>query len=122
MLFTALDARMGEVYLGCWQLDDKGACELQPPQVVAPDQLAALALSVPALLVGSAGPVYGSALAQLAQPLTLDETLLLPEASAMLQLAEQAWQAGDKGQLAALQPLYLRNNVVSVGAMRVCPE
>lgn len=121
-LFTALDARMGEVYLGCWQLDEQGCHEQHPPLVAAPAQLAALAVAGPALLVGSAGPVYGPALQQLAQPLTLDEALLLPEASAMLALAEQAWQAGDDGQLAALQPLYLRNNVVSVGAARVCPE
>lgn len=111
-LVTALDARMGELYIARWQLDDQQVMAVGEPGVAGPDQLQPWRGAGPLTVVGSALPAYGEALLALASDTRLLDTPQLPEARAMLALAARARQRGETGDISQLEPLYLRNNVV----------
>ena len=111
-LVTALDARMGELYIARWQLDDQQVVAVGEPGVAGPEQLQRWAGDGPLTVVGSALTAYREALQRLASETTLLEAPALPEARAMLALAERARLGGETGDISQLEPLYLRNNVV----------
>ncbi|MBQ1782965.1 MAG: tRNA (adenosine(37)-N6)-threonylcarbamoyltransferase complex dimerization subunit type 1 TsaB [Gammaproteobacteria bacterium] len=111
-LVTALDARMGELYIARWQLDEQQLVAVGAPGVAGPEQLQPWAGDGPLTVVGSALTLYGEALRALGNDTTLLQAPTLPEARAMLALAERARLRGETGDISQLEPLYLRNNVV----------
>lgn len=111
-VLTAIDARMGEVYVAQYQRDRDGApIEVAAPQVCAP--AAVVAVGVPALGVGSGWGAYGEALKEalgISVPAELrSETL--PDIADGMAFAAAQLAAGAGRNAAELQPLYLRNKV-----------
>jgi tRNA threonylcarbamoyladenosine biosynthesis protein TsaB len=110
---AALDARMGEIYLGCYQRDATGLVQaLGPERVCAPGQA-----SLPAGLdddwhaVGSGWGAYPELLeTRLGRPQSLTPEAL-PHAAQALELALPAFRSGQTQDLRSLQPAYLRNKV-----------
>jgi tRNA threonylcarbamoyladenosine biosynthesis protein TsaB len=109
---AALDARMGEIYLGCYQRDASGLMQaLGPECVCAPGQA-----SLPAELhdwhaTGSGWGAYPELLeARLGRPQSLTPEAL-PHAAQALALALPAFRSGHTQDLRSLQPVYLRNKV-----------
>ena len=107
---VAMDARMGEVYAGCYRHQDGLWRVLQAPA------LHSLASLADAWGQASLQAVAGSALDAFGDRLTLPATALrLPKeqdrASALLRLALQAAQAGAGIDAALALPLYLRDKV-----------
>jgi tRNA threonylcarbamoyladenosine biosynthesis protein TsaB len=114
---ACLDARMGEIYWGCYVRDARrGVRALSPPQVSSP-----VALVLPAgriLGIGRGFAAYPE-LAALPQ-LSLDEAArgALPDARAMARIGIMRLAAGEGIDPAALEPLYLRDRVALTAAER----
>lgn len=116
-LITALDARMGEVYIARWLLTDSALQCTGEAAVAGPAQLSEWHCGGEASAVGSAVAVYGDALATLGEPMNLLAEPQFPQAEAMLAIAQATFERGETTALEALEPLYLRNNVVTVKAV-----
>lgn len=107
---VAMDARMDEVYAGCYRWQDGRWCVLQAPALYS---LAALTEAWSGrsrqALAGSAWTAFGSRLAlSTAGPRV---TMEHDRARALLRLALQAARAGEGVDAAAALPLYLRDKV-----------
>lgn len=107
---AALDARMGEVYLGVYRLQDNeldtllADCLAKPEQLELPGEAAMLA----------AGPGWlaqPSMTRRLATRITGVNGDLRPQAASLLQLAEPLLRAGKGLDAAEAVPNYLRNRV-----------
>ena len=114
---VANDARMGEVYLGGYQIEDGVAVALFDEAVVAP-----AAVCLPACHwypSGSGWAEYGDELA-LATGLRAapSECERLPRAVDLLPLAEALCRSGGCVSAEAAAPLYLRDNVAVKSALR----
>lgn len=107
---AAIDARMDEVYWGCYRWQD-GVMRLQGEEsVCAPE-----AVSLP---VGFVAPVQGAGTGwqyadRLAVPVTQSWPRMLPNAEDLLSLALVDWEAGKQVDAAAAQPVYLRDQVAT---------
>ncbi len=107
---AAIDARMDEVYWGCYALQD-GLMQAVGDEAVLPPESVAL----PAQAAGEwfgAGTGWGYA-ERLAVPLTQYDATLLPHAEDLLALARGAWQRGEALDAEQAQPVYLRDNVAT---------
>lgn len=105
-LLSAIDARMDEVYWGCFRLGADGlVVAAGEEQVSAPEAL--LAPAAPWFGVGS-GWRYGERLPAGAAAV---DAAALPRAGALLQLALPLWQAGQCLPAEDALPVYLRDNV-----------
>ena len=109
-IVAALDARMDEVYTGCyahvdglWQRDGDFA-------LLAPE---AVLLPAGWLLAGNAGAVYGARLAG------APGIAALPTALAMLRLAPQLLDAGEAVPAHLALPRYIRDKVAKTTAERM---
>ena len=108
---AAIDARMGEVYLGLFAPDGDGLQRLSDEVVVSPDK-AALPEGD-----GWSGVGTGFAAAEGALQRRLGSTLLsadrgaLPRASDVARLAALAFARGEMMAAERIEPAYLRNNV-----------
>ncbi len=109
-IVAALDARMDEVYTGCyahvdglWQRDGDFAL-LAPEAVQVPEGWA---------LAGNAGAVYGARLAG------APGMAALPTALAMLRLAPQLLDAGEAVPAHLALPRYIRDKVAKTTAERM---
>ena len=109
---ACLDARMGEVYVGLYRVSDDGQVETlqddalaRPTDYRLPESLDAVFAAgpgwaaYPELLENNRGRIDGR---------DLD---VLPEASAVLQLAAERYRRGDTQQAFEALPNYLRNEV-----------
>lgn len=107
---SAIDARMDEVYWGCYA-ERAGEMRLQGVEaVMAPERV-----SLPA---GSASDWFGAGTGwgyaeRLAVKPTAFDASLLPHAEDLLALATFAWQRGDALPADEAQPVYLRDNVAT---------
>ena len=110
-VLTVLDARMAEVYWAAYARDGAGWRVMCAPQLALPESV-----TVPAgegwVGAGNGFTVLGEALrprleTQLAR---IDETLM-PDAAAMVPLAEAAFARGEGGDAALAAPIYLRDKV-----------
>lgn len=108
-VLAAIDARMGEVYVGQYYCDDTGARLCAPEQVVAPNAVA---------LTGVASCIVGAGTGwryhqELAGRLGVSQWYeqLLPSAEDALQCARSAWLRSETVTAMDIQPVYLRDNV-----------
>ena len=108
---SAIDARMDEVYWGCYALE-LGEMRLQGLEAV----LAPEAVSLPRAAEGdwfAAGTGWGTHAARLpVQPAGMAADLL-PHAEDVLTLGRFAWARGEAVAAAQAQPVYLRDNVAT---------
>lgn len=107
---AAIDARMDEVYWGCFSLQEGEMRPVGVEAVLPPEQVA-----LPRAASGSwfgAGTGWGYA-ARLPVPVTAWDASLLPDARDLLSLARGAWARGEVLSADQAQPIYLRDNVAT---------
>ncbi|MFP9228478.1 tRNA (adenosine(37)-N6)-threonylcarbamoyltransferase complex dimerization subunit type 1 TsaB [Pectobacterium cacticida] len=112
-VLAAIDARMGEVYWGCYQRDTNGTWQGDAEEaVLKPEQVQALAASLSGewATVGTGWETYPN-LVNTSSLLLAEGRVLLPQALDMLPLANQRWLAGKAVSVESAQPRYLRNEV-----------
>jgi len=113
---AGLDARMGGIYWGCYQLAENGLMQLSgeehvnsPGEIDLPEGEWSAA--------GTAWGVYGAVLEQKLQGRLLGRYPdYLPHAASMAQLAAYEYQQGNLLDAAKAQPVYLRNDVAKKAA------
>lgn len=125
-VWTAHDARMGELYAACWQRLGPGHWQvLRPAALYSPASLAE-ALARPAsdaaamAVAGNALalPAVQQALAQ-AAPGLVQLAEAAPDGAALVALAQAAWQRGECIDAALALPLYVRDKVALTTAERL---
>jgi tRNA threonylcarbamoyladenosine biosynthesis protein TsaB len=107
---AAIDARMDEVYWGCYQ-QAAGEMRLLGEEAVMPPQHAALPGSASGEWFG-AGTGWGYA-ERIAVKVTGHDAGMLPHAQDLLTLARFAWQRGEALSADDAQPVYLRDKVAT---------
>ncbi len=114
---AAIDARMDEVYWGCYRLQQGEMCLLGREAVLPPEQAV-----LPRAAEGAwfaAGTGWGSYASRLPELHGGTAAGLLPHAEDLLQLAQVAWQRGEALAAELAQPVYLRDNVATPKAAPV---
>lgn len=107
---VAIDARMDEVYWGCYRVQ-QGEMQLAGIEAVLPPEQVDLPRGSGGQWFGAGtGWGYGSRMAL--QPGAVDSALL-PHAEDLLTLAGFAWQRGEAVDADQAQPIYLRDNVAT---------
>ena len=108
---AAIDARMDEVYWGCYRAE-QGEMRLQGTEaVLAPEQA-----QLPRNAEGdwfAAGTGWGAYGARIALAPAGSDGAMLPHAEDLLALAGYAWQRGEAVAADQAQPVYLRDNVAT---------
>ncbi|WP_397449477.1 tRNA (adenosine(37)-N6)-threonylcarbamoyltransferase complex dimerization subunit type 1 TsaB [Pseudomonas sp. NA-150] len=107
---SAIDARMDEVYWGCYREVD-GEMRLVGEEAVKPPEQAALP-------EGSSGEWFGAGTGwgygeRIAVALKGQDAAMLPHAEDLLTLATFAWQRGEAVVADDAQPVYLRDKVAT---------
>ena len=108
---VAIDARMDEVYWGCYTLLDGEMC-LQNVEAVLPPERAEL----PRTAQGewfAAGTGWQAYAERIAVPVYASDAQLLPHAEDILTLAQGMWQRGEAIRAQSAQPIYLRDQVAT---------
>jgi tRNA threonylcarbamoyladenosine biosynthesis protein TsaB len=101
---TLLDAKRGQVYACLFQRGEGGLAATMPYRVVRPEELE---LPTPCLVLGDATRRHREALTR--EGVTLgDEEASRPRASVVARLAAERFAAGERCELHALTPIYLR--------------
>ncbi|AHL76342.1 peptidase M22 [Stutzerimonas stutzeri] len=112
---VAIDARMDEVYWGCYRMHE-GEMQLAGIEAVLPPEQVSLPRdSAGDWFAAGTGWRYGERLS--VQPSAADATLL-PHAEDLLCLATYGWQRGEAVEADQAQPIYLRDNVATPKAVR----
>ncbi|WKB51897.1 tRNA (adenosine(37)-N6)-threonylcarbamoyltransferase complex dimerization subunit type 1 TsaB [Eleftheria terrae] len=115
-VWAAQDARMNEIYAARYRWDGHAWHTLQAPALYSAAALAqAVADHGGDCLAGSAVEPHREALA--ATGLRL-QPAARPDAAALLQLAQAAWQRGEAVDAALALPLYIRDKVAQTTAER----
>jgi tRNA threonylcarbamoyladenosine biosynthesis protein TsaB len=114
---ACLDARMGEIYWGCYVSDARrGVRALAAPRLSAP---AALDAPAPRTLgIGRGFRAYPELAARAGLVLDQASCAALPDARAMARLGIIRLAAGEGADPATLEPLYLRDRVALTAAER----
>ncbi len=107
---AAIDARMDEVYWGCYRLE-QGQMRLIGSEAVLPPEQARLPRDAQGDWFG-AGTGWGYAERLPVTPVAQDAGML-PHAEDLLRLAEYAWQRGEAVEAEHAQPVYLRDKVAT---------
>jgi len=107
---AAIDARMDEVYWGCYHAQD-GEMRLLGAEAVLPPEAVALPADSPGPWFG-AGTGWGYAERMAVQPAALDASLL-PHAVDLLTQATFAWHRNEAVAADLAQPVYLRDKVAT---------
>ena len=107
---SAIDARMDEVYWGCYQ-EVAGEMQLQGAEAVLPPEQVALP-------DGAAGSWFGAGTGwgyseRLAVKVEGQDENMLPHALDLLTLAKFAWDRGESVPAEQAQPVYLRDKVAT---------
>ncbi|TXH71161.1 MAG: tRNA (adenosine(37)-N6)-threonylcarbamoyltransferase complex dimerization subunit type 1 TsaB [Thiothrix sp.] len=117
-ILVALDARMGEVYWGIFQVVD-GQVKLQGEEQV----LSPAAIDLPTekgwIAVGSGWAAYPELLARASDLVLASYADWLPSAEFIAQLAWQDYQAGRAVAAEQAQPIYLRNKIAQTTQERL---
>ena len=106
---AAIDARMDEVYWGCYQLRD-GTMQLVGNEVVSAPELVQLAEGMVSPAGSGTGWQYVDRLAVQVKCAWPD---FLPDAQDLLSLALPLWERGEVLDAADAQPVYLRDKVAT---------
>jgi len=111
-ILAVIDARMGEVYAGCFRRNANGLVESIDPESVGPASRVVLPPSDGWTVVGSGWSAYHDALSQRlpGAPLFADGTRL-PQAQAIARLAAPQFAAGLAVAPELALPVYLRDKV-----------
>lgn len=109
----AIDARMGEVYWGTYQLQSGLMVKVEPERVCSPDDVSAPSEQLVWWSCGTGWETYEQALKGALSGLNIKaaEKVRLPHAADMLQLGAAAYEAGEQVAAEDLEPHYLRNEV-----------
>ncbi len=117
--FTAMDARMGEIFWGVYQRDEQGYVELIGKEAVTP----AVDVEFPDRIgvgVGSGWSVYKQELMlRLAGRVSYCETDKLPRASAIARLGARGFEQGRAVAVEQAMPVYLRDKVAKKESERL---
>lgn len=108
---VAIDARMDEVYWGCYSLVDGDVCLQGVEAVLAPERA-----QLPRSACGdwfAAGTGWSAYAERMVVPVTARDEHLLPHAEDILTLAQGMWQRGEAVSAQAAQPIYLRDQVAT---------
>ncbi len=114
-VIALLDARMDEMYVARYALDDGVWSELQAAHLLRPESLL-LAEPGQVIAAGNVFSVYGARLGGL--PDAVPRIEALPQAAAMLRLAPQLLAAGRAVPAAQALPTYVRDKVAQTTAER----
>ena len=107
---AAIDARMDEVYWGCYA-EQAGEMRLQGAEAVLPPEQVALPQGLGGQWFGAGtGWGYGE---RLAVKTDGQDASMLPHALDLLNLAHFAWQRGESVPAEQAQPVYLRDKVAT---------
>lgn len=117
VIIPMIDARLKEIYCGFYGIQsDQQLYKLADEQLTKPlaEQLfASVSAEVPLVLLGTGWDRYAEVLAEL--PNSQGVAACYPQATAVLQLAQQRYAAGDLGcDPQALAPTYLRDQVADL--------
>ncbi|MEG5266705.1 tRNA (adenosine(37)-N6)-threonylcarbamoyltransferase complex dimerization subunit type 1 TsaB [Pseudomonas sp. JDS28PS106] len=107
---SAIDARMDEVYWGCYQ-EVAGEMRLIGQEAVMPPEQASLPVDAQGEWFGS-GTGWGYA-ERIPARVSESDASLLPHAQDLLTLAGFAWQRGEAVAADDAQPVYLRDKVAT---------
>jgi len=107
---AAIDARMDEVYWGCYE-EVEGEMRLQGAEAVLPPEQVALPAGAGGQWFG-AGTGWGYA-ERLAVKVEGQDADMLPHALDLLTLAKFAWDRGESVPAEQAQPVYLRDKVAT---------
>ncbi|VAW60234.1 tRNA threonylcarbamoyladenosine biosynthesis protein TsaB [hydrothermal vent metagenome] len=119
-VLAGIDARMGEIYWGCYQRADNGLMTLQGmEQVSSPEQVELVDTEIDWLGAGTAWQSYSEPLAlKSGSHLSLHCADYLPDSRSIVQLAVSDYQQGLAVEAAQALPVYLRNNVAKKSAKK----
>ncbi|SIN93805.1 tRNA (adenosine(37)-N6)-threonylcarbamoyltransferase complex dimerization subunit type 1 TsaB [Salinivibrio sp. ES.052] len=110
-VLAAIDARMGELYVGQYQRTQTGLWQrLGQEAVVAPEALAPESSEGVWTLAGTGWSAYPDLASRLALQSVVSE-VLYPQAQDMIDIAQHAYQAGDAVAAELASPTYLRDKV-----------
>ena len=114
-VIAAIDARMAEVYIAAFTLDEAGLMQAITPEIAAkpaalPEVLTSLSFTSQVLGVGTGWQTYPQALQQLA-PALIADSILYPSAQFMLPFASRAWQQQLFVSAELAEPVYVRDEV-----------
>lgn len=114
-VIAAIDARMAEVYLAAYALDEQGLMQAISSEVAAkpgalPAAITGLTFSTDVLGVGTGWQTYGSELQALTST-NIASDILYPSAQYMLPFANMAWQNGHFVAAEQAEPVYVRDEV-----------
>jgi len=105
------DARMSEIYWGCYTEND-GIMNLINQENVSKPELIQLDKNINWYSVGEAWLAYQDKL-DLGDSLMVNEELIYPNAIDMIVLAKKEFEKGNSIQADDINPVYIRNNVAS---------
>ncbi|WP_437882996.1 tRNA (adenosine(37)-N6)-threonylcarbamoyltransferase complex dimerization subunit type 1 TsaB [Pseudomonas sp. LRF_L74] len=108
---SAIDARMDEVYWGCYRAE-AGEMRLLGSEAVLPPEQASVPRGAEGPWFG-AGTGWGSYGQRIALPVVARDGGMLPHAEDLLRLACYAWQRGEALPAEQALPVYLRDNVAT---------
>lgn len=108
---VAFDARMGEVYWGCFGNRDGMPRALVPERVCAPDQLLLPETGGRWLGAGSGWTLREKMPTELVEAMSTVDMALVPRAREVAQLALHEWKQGHRMAAAEARPVYLRDEV-----------
>jgi tRNA threonylcarbamoyladenosine biosynthesis protein TsaB len=109
-VIAAIDARMAEVYIGGFKLEDGIMQPTGEERAVKPEQLSPFALSGDIMAVGTGWQTYAQQLL-LVQQAQIAADILYPSAQDMLAFAATAWQEGRFVAAERADPVYVRDEV-----------
>lgn len=122
-VLVALDARMGEVYWGGYELGADGRINRVVGECVSPAARVPLPQSGVWFGAGPGWGVYGAALAQRVDTLvTATDPDLFPRAVSLLPIAAAAVARGETVTAEQAQPVYLRDQVAHVPVEKFSPK
>ena len=111
-VLAAIDARMGEVYVGAFLRSGEGVEPLGPETVSAPDAVGLPPAEGTWQGVGTGFVALEGALrARLADAKSTIDAGALPRAGDVARLAARAWERGERVAPERVEPAYLRDNV-----------
>lgn len=108
---VAFDARMGEVYWGCFRSCDGIPEALGPEQVCAPDHLSLPDFGGHWIGAGSGWGLKDTMPAELVKIIPEADVALVPRAREVALLALHEWAQGHRVSAASARPVYLRDEV-----------
>jgi tRNA threonylcarbamoyladenosine biosynthesis protein TsaB len=115
---AAIDARMDELYWGCYQLSNNEMRLMGDEAVLSPEQ-ARIHQAGEWFGAGTGWAAYHERIS--AQVRVGTDGRLLPHAQDLLQLAEYAWARGEAVSAELAQPVYLRDRVAVPKGERLRP-